>query len=55
MEMNRLPKRFKAKLDKGLNNFSREFLYYLTFDNRGVSLHDGHVVGIGGCYSEKHD
>lgn len=55
MEMNRLSKRFEAILDKRLDNFSRSFLYNLTFDERGAPLYKGHVAGIGGCYSAQYD
>lgn len=53
MEMNRLSKRFQAIADQKLDSISRQFLYDLTFNNRGAPIYNGNVAGIGGCYSAK--
>lgn len=53
MEMNRLSKRLQAIADQKLDSISRQFLYDLTFDNRGAPIYNGNVAGIGGCYSAK--
>ena len=53
MEMNRLPKRFSAIADRRLSQESRDFLYNLTFDERGAPFHEGFCAGIGGCYKAK--
>lgn len=53
MEMSRLSKRFQAISDQRLDRTSRQFLYDLTFDNRGAPIYNGNVAGIGGCYSAK--
>ncbi|MEN8237420.1 MAG: methyltransferase domain-containing protein, partial [Pseudomonadota bacterium] len=53
MEMNRLSKRFAAIADRRLPKESREFLYRLNFDKRGVPLYDGFSAGIGGCYEAR--
>jgi len=43
--------RYEAMANKELNDESREFLYALTFDHRGLPLHKGQVAGVDGCYS----
>lgn len=45
-EMKVLNKRWEAIEDKRLDAESREFLYHLTFDEKGLPLYDGRVAGI---------
>jgi ubiquinone/menaquinone biosynthesis C-methylase UbiE len=50
MEMNKLNKRFAALADRRLPKVHRDFLYNLSFDQKGTPLYNGHVAGIGACY-----
>lgn len=54
MEMNRLSRRFEAIADRKLPRESRDFLYNLTFDDRGAPIYEGFCAGIGGCYKAMH-
>ncbi len=49
-EMQLLPQRFAALQDARLNPESREFLYSLTFDERGLPLYNGVAAGVDACY-----
>ena len=49
-EMQLLPQRFDALLHPRLDHESREFLYSLTYDERGFPLHNGIVAGVDACY-----
>ncbi len=49
-EMQRLPLRFEALLDRRLRPESRRFLYEVTEDERGCPRYRGALAGIDGCY-----
>ena len=49
-EMNLLPLRYDALKDIKLSRESREFLYSLTFDDRGLPLYNGVVAGGNASY-----
>ncbi len=49
-EMKLLPSRYEALENQRLNRESREFLYSLTFDERGLPLYNGVVAGVDACY-----
>jgi len=49
-EMKILQLRFDAINDKRLDYESRNFLYDLTFDTRGMPVYKGRVAGINACY-----
>lgn len=49
-ELSLLPLRPKALLDRRLNRLHREFLYDLTFDDRGLPRYRGTVAGIDGVF-----
>ena len=49
-EMNFLPLRYDALKDIRLSRESREFLYSLTFNDRGLPLYNGAVAGGNACY-----
>lgn len=49
-ELDRLPRRFAAILDRRLRVESRRFLGALTFDERGLPYFEGQVAGMNGCY-----
>lgn len=50
LEMQMLPKRFDALLDRELPQESRQFLYDLRFDDRGLPRIHGRLAGVDGCY-----
>jgi hypothetical protein len=49
-ELENLPKRWAALNDRRLPEESREFIYSLTFNERGWPLYKGKVAGIDGHY-----
>lgn len=49
-EMMLWAKRWDALFERNLNSESRQFLYELTLDERGIPLYRGVVAGINGCY-----
>jgi len=49
-EMNFLPLRYDALMDISLHSESREFIYNLTFDDRGLPLYKGSVAGVNASY-----
>lgn len=49
-EMAMLPRRFDALQDERLDSESRDFLYKLTFDDRGLPLFNGRVAGVDACF-----
>jgi RHS repeat-associated protein len=49
-ELSVLPKRPSAIQCQELPRKHRHFLRKLTFDSRGLPLHDGQFAGIDGCY-----
>jgi hypothetical protein len=49
-EMVQLPKRHYAMLHLGVPRECRDFLYDLTFDDRGLPSNTGDYAGIDGCY-----
>jgi SAM-dependent methyltransferase len=49
-EMKVLPLRLDAITDYRLDSESRNFLYALTFDNRGIPLYNNRVAGINACF-----
>lgn len=50
-EMNLLPRRFEAVMDRRLVREHRDFLLGLELDRLGYPLHRGHHAGIGSCFS----
>lgn len=50
IEMSHLPKRFAAIMNPDLPAEHRAFLTELTFDERGLPMHQGSYAGIDGCY-----
>jgi SAM-dependent methyltransferase len=48
-ELSLLPRRFEAIMDARLRPESRRFLSTLTFDQRGLPLHQGQVAGVDLC------
>lgn len=50
MEMSRLNNRFAALADRRLPEEHRNFLYNLSFDQKGAPMYEGYVAGIGACY-----
>lgn len=53
LEMQSLPLRFEALLDRRLRPESRRFLYEVTVDERGCPRYRGALAGIDGCYRLK--
>jgi len=49
-EMNFLPQRYDALKDVRLCRESREFLYNLTYNDRGLPQYNGAVAGVNACY-----
>lgn len=49
-EMKCLEKRFDAIADRRLSEEHRAFLSELTFNEKGIPVHDGNVAGIDACY-----
>ncbi len=49
-EMKMLEHRFAAIEHPRLAAEHRKFLLGLTFDNRGLPWHEGHIAGVDGCY-----
>jgi ubiquinone/menaquinone biosynthesis C-methylase UbiE len=49
-EMFWLPIRFEALRNKQLDAESRNFLYNLTFNDRGLPVYNGYVAGVDACY-----
>jgi ubiquinone/menaquinone biosynthesis C-methylase UbiE len=49
-EMKILPLRFDAISDYLLDPESRDFLYDLSFDDRGIPVYQGRTAGINGCF-----
>ncbi|MGH9959264.1 MAG: class I SAM-dependent methyltransferase, partial [Pyrinomonadaceae bacterium] len=49
-EMQMLPRRYEALLDRRLRGESRRFLANLTFDERGCPVYNGYSAGVDGCY-----
>lgn len=53
-EMTHLPSRLTALMEQRLGVEHRKFLYDLTFDSKGLPLHDGHVAGIDAVFNCAH-
>jgi SAM-dependent methyltransferase len=53
-EMSLLPLRFNALQDPRLDAESRNFLYNLTFDHKGLPLFEGKAAGIDACFVLRH-
>jgi len=49
-EMNLLPLRYNAILDRRLESQHRDFLLALTFDQNGFPKYQGHHAGLDACY-----
>ena len=49
-ELKSLGRRFDAIADRRLDDEHRRFLSELTFNEKGIPLHNGHVAGIDACY-----
>lgn len=45
-EMRFVPERFNALLNRRLEKVHRDFIYQLTFDNRGIPYYQGAIAGI---------
>jgi ubiquinone/menaquinone biosynthesis C-methylase UbiE len=49
-ELNLISSRTEALCDSKFPKASREFLYNLSFDNKGRPIHEGQIAGLGACF-----